>query len=127
MCVISAYYYGWIAAFSVHYDYISKPALAFELMFLVNIGLNFLKQYTPDGETIAIKKLSLISKKYFKDGSLIEDCIMVFPMQLIFHNEGLHYHNYWYLIKVYRIQTGLQLFDVKGIMDNIRGYYLTSI
>ena len=101
LCLYSSYLYGWIAAFSEYYPEPLPLVYAMEALFLVSIGINFLKQFIPEGEILPVKSFSRISKHYIKNGTFVEDIVVIFPIQFIMH-EWLH-HNYWYLIKIYRV------------------------
>ena len=50
LCIISSYWYGWIAAFSKHYPGINGLGIFFETCFFVNIIVNFLKEFIPEGD-----------------------------------------------------------------------------
>ena len=52
VCLISSYYYAYLAAFSeLEPSEIQWLAVWFEVFFLVCLIMNFFKEYTPDGET----------------------------------------------------------------------------
>jgi len=50
-CLASSYYYSWYMAFIVEDVTFEIPAVVFESIFLISLINNFLKEYTPDGET----------------------------------------------------------------------------
>ena len=50
LCIYSSYLYGWIAAFSAHYEEPHKLVYVLEGIFFANICISFLKQYVPEGE-----------------------------------------------------------------------------
>ena len=57
-CMLSSYWYGYLSVFGGQYEEIHTASIFFELAFLFGMCINMMKQYTPDGETIAIKNLA---------------------------------------------------------------------
>jgi hypothetical protein len=106
LCIGSAYYYGWTSAFDQHVEVISSNSVYIELIFLLNIGINCLREYTPDGEIIPVRDISKITMNYIKNGSFVEDAIMIIPYAHIANR------NIWHIIKIYRIRVGLKIFNV---------------
>lgn len=118
--MLSAYWYGYLSAFGGQYTDIHIVSIIFELLFLIGMCINFVKQYTPDGETIPVKNLSKISMNYIKKGSFKTDFICLFPFPfLLQQGDKIHL---WYTIKIYRVLAGLRLLDVKSIMDVIKTF-----
>ena len=118
LCVISSYWYGWVAAFSKHMDPMHGFSLGCEVIFFLGIGINCLREYIPDGETNPVKSLPLIFKHYVKYGTFWEDIVTIFPLQIFFLGTG--FSNYFYLIKMYRIKNGLEIFHVQNMTRIIR-------
>lgn len=59
-CLTSGYYYGWLALFGTDFDNPRQFAaiLIFECIFTVQILINFLTEYIPEGEVIPVRNLS---------------------------------------------------------------------
>ena len=68
-CIISCYYYAWIIAFGEKDDIgVPVASIIFEAIMAFSMCINFLREYTPDGETQPVKDLTKIAKHYLKNG-----------------------------------------------------------
>ena len=58
-CLLSSYLYSWMAAFGHHegYEDYFHYMIIFEMIFTIQIGIKFITDYTPDGETLPVKNL----------------------------------------------------------------------
>lgn len=51
VCLLSSYYYGWLIAFGDIEMGIPLISIIFEGLMFFGMMINFLREYTPDGET----------------------------------------------------------------------------
>ena len=121
MCIISSYFYAYMAAFKkpVPGDNLHHLMLAFEFFFFTDMTLKFLKSYTKDGETVPTIDLGKIARRYLR-GNFALDFIPLIPIPSIFNFHG---HQHMYIIKCIRIINGFSLFNVRKMMGDIRSYY----
>jgi len=97
-----------------------QVTIIFELVFAVSILSRFLTDYTPDGETEAVKSLSKISNRYIKS-DFAWDLIPLLPLPIIFKG-------FWkeakllYMIKCIRIVNGLKLFNITLMLNGIKKF-----
>lgn len=118
ICIISSYIYAYMAAFYAPKagDTLYYVSLFFELWFLLDITLKFLKSFTKDGETVPTIDLNQIATRYLK-GKFVLDFIPLIPVPRIFEFHG---ENQFYIIKCIRIVNGFAAFDVSNIMTDVR-------
>lgn len=89
--MLCAYYYCFIVAFDYKNLEIHLTSIIFEVIFMLSIVFNFVRSYTPKGETVEIKNLSRISSRYVNDFSIdgfAFDLVMVIPFAWIFGGEN---------------------------------------
>ena len=79
--------------------------------------LNFIKQFTPDGEVQPVYQLSKIFLNYWNKG-LMTDFLTLIPLPFIFHFWEWYY--LWYAVKILRLQNGVSLFDVTAILQAVK-------
>jgi len=107
---------------SVH-GTINYVLFAFNIIFYLSILKGFVTSFTPDGELEPITSLRLIRLRYFHHGTLISDIVCQFPFYNIF--ETLTFEaKLLYLIKIYRIKKGMQVFKVTALMDSVRDFMI---
>ena len=109
-CMLSSYWYGYLSVFGGQYEEIHIASIIFEVAFLFGMCINLMKQYVPDGEITPVKDLTQTSMRYIKKGSFLADLICIFPFPFIF--AGSNDSHLWYMIKIYRVSSGLKLLDV---------------
>lgn len=102
---VSVFFYGWMAAF--YSDEIYHTSRIYELSIESFFFLNMIKKgftdYTPEGSTAPVRRMSKVLDKYIKE-SLVYDLIPLVPVTICF----LHYNKYvrvFYLVKMFRIHT----------------------
>lgn len=85
LCLISSYYYGYIACFRYHEGHATNfiaTATVFELIFLIHMLLQFLVEFTPEGNKVPITDLSKISMNYI-NGDFVWDFIPIIPVYVV--------------------------------------------
>ena len=83
--------------------------------------MQFLVEYTPPGQLVPVKDISLISMRYLK-GEFLKDFIPIIPLQMVKMGDNGD-ERLFYLIKIMRLIKGLQVFDVANIMEIIKKQY----
>ena len=80
-CLFSSYFYAYMAAFENPKagDIKFLAFYGFELVFLISFLLNFIVEYTPEGSSIPVNDISLISVRYLKTRFLY-DFIPLIPL-----------------------------------------------
>lgn len=111
-CITSTYIYSYLAAFGHdNDDYSIYHILAvFEGFFALSIIKNFITEYTPENETVPVRKIRDIAHRYFSNGFWV-DLFCLVPFQMVFSvfTEKSHL---FYLIKALRIIKGIKIFNV---------------
>lgn len=97
-----------------------KWVITFELIFLIHCGLKFFVDYNVEGSNIPVKDLSKISTHYFNTG-FMEDVIPIVPLQFYPLYRNRQY--LFYIIKLYRITKGLQLYNVQSMIDSVKAFW----
>lgn len=82
----------------------------------MTILIKFLVSYTPEGSTNPERDLTKISKRYLKNGFVME-FITVIPFTSLSLGG---YERLFYLIKVLRLFIGFKVFNVHLIMQRIK-------
>lgn len=133
-CISSSYLYAYIAAFGMKdFGYTKKDPIGhdqeeffisveitFEIIFMLSIIKQFLTEYTPEGETIPVRDLQKIAKRYIKDGFLLDFiCVLPISRMLKFMGEEARL---FYLIKSIRIHKGIRIFSVPAMMKGIKNF-----
>ena len=126
LCLISSYFYCSILCYRYtlpddHHD--SKTVtlvITFEIIFLIHCGLKFLVDFNVDGSKIPVGDIAKISTHYLNTG-FWADFIPIVPFQFIPMYRNRQY--LFYIIKLYRITKGLQLYNVQTIMDAVKTYW----
>ena len=54
--LLSSYYYAWLMSFSSQIESLSPMQIFWESIFLISMIINFLTEYTPDGETKPVRE-----------------------------------------------------------------------
>ena len=116
LCLISTYFYLWVACFDNDNYYLM---IGFESFFVMSMAFNFIIAFTPDGETQPNKNLAQISKRYLANG-FVKDLIPLLPVPFLFdHNSNFHHVSF--LLKIIRIEKGFACFNVGSMMDAFKG------
>lgn len=120
-CFTSPYFYAWVALFGHEkgekgYLWVS---ICFESLFAMNILVNMLTDYVPDGEIIPERDIAKIAERYLKEEFMI-DFIPTFPFTFFFDNSKQKYWRLFYLIRIIRILKGIEIYDVQMIMDYLK-------
>jgi len=108
LCVVSSYYYGWIASDNKFHDSTNMIYVAsiLESIFLISIGIEFLTSYeNPNVRGVQVKDVEKIATRYLKGGFLY-DLIPTIPLQFIKlpgHKERL-----FYIVKIMRLVGSLK-------------------
>jgi hypothetical protein len=115
--IVSPYYYAWIA----HGGYETTPLVIvlFEVIFALDITFQFLTEFTPDGETIPLRSLKRIASHYI-DGDFYFDMIPTIPITFFLNNSQEEIWRLLYLIKVIRIATALEIYNVREMINYLR-------
>lgn len=122
LCLISSYFYGWLAAFGTP-DPIKDPIeygcqIGFELFFFISLIFNFFIEFEIDGQVQPIRDLQRIAVNYIK-GYFIFDLIPCIP----FHYLPLEGdEKLFYVFKILRIFTGIEFIDVSAMLSWISNY-----
>jgi hypothetical protein len=66
--------------------------------------IQFLVEYTPPGQLVPVKDISLISMRYLR-GEFLKDFIPIIPLQLLTLNNGDE--RLFFIIKIMRLIKGL--------------------
>ena len=69
-CFTSPYFYAWLALNGAEHENDLEYTFLFETIFAINIFLNFITDYIPEGELSAEKDIQKISDRYLHDGFL---------------------------------------------------------
>lgn len=128
-CVITSYYYMYVAAFG-------GSTLHFEILFLFDMLLNFFVDFTPDdnttnfrmaeggSESAKIRDFRKIAKNYLNK-NFLHDLIPLLPLQ--YFQLKMNSQRLFYLIKCYRLKRGLKEANVPAIMFQVKKYYMKQI
>ena len=77
LCIVSSYYFIWLAAFEKESEREINSTGFFmifeEVFFLVSMMLRFITDYTEEGENVPEKNLKVISKRYFYSWGFVLD------------------------------------------------------
>ena len=121
--VISSYMYVGMAAFRYSGETSSLNVWSqfFEALFFFDMMINFILSYKELGSNgPAETDLSRIAERYCK-GCIHIDFIPLIPLQLIEFKNGRH--NLFYLIKVFRLYHGFEIFNVPRVMNAFKKIY----
>ena len=140
-CLASSYVYIWLATFgdapylqhmnkdiktSKEVEDLQSPlimqiSLIFELVFAFSILTRFLTDYTPDGETEAVKSLPKISTRYLHT-DFFWDLLPLIPLPQFFQTVAPRHAKLLYMIKCIRIINGFKLFNVSLMLVSIKKF-----
>ena len=114
LCLVSSYYYCSIMCHRYAFmDQMEDGHLTlivvFESIFLVRIFLSFFVDYKVEGSTQAVSDLPTIASNYLNT-DFLWDFILVLPLQFIPMYRRRQY--LFYLLKIFRIPQGLELYNV---------------
>jgi len=119
-CLTSSYVYAWVACFGTEgTEILSVLTVVYEVIFTLTIAVNFLTNYTPDGETIKVQDLAAIAVRYRK-GQFTIDIIAWFPLVFFLDNSKNRFYRLLYIIKIIRLFKGFQVFNVSELMDRVK-------
>ena len=96
-------------------------SLIFELVFAFSILTRFLTDYTPDGETEAVKSLPKISTRYLHT-DFFWDLLPLIPLPQFFQTVTPKHAKLLYMIKCIRIINGFKLFNVSLMLVSIKKF-----
>ena len=99
--------------------------LAFEFIFLLNMGSKFLCEFVKDGSQTPTRDLKKIAERYLRSDFAL-DFIPLIPFPLILSLKYGREHHY-YLIKCLRLLNSFLLFDLKIINRKIRDLYFNKL
>lgn len=114
VCLTSPYYYAWIALEG--YESLPVAIVVFESIFALDIAIQFLTDYTPDGETIPIRSLGKIAQHYI-NGDFYFDMASTFPVTFFLDNSKSEIWRLLFLIKIIRVGTALEIYNVRAMVD----------
>ena len=87
----------------------------------------FLTDFIPDGEQIATQDLALIALNYIRNG-FIWDLIPLLPLPFIFRAyKFVKLERYIFSLKLIRVVTGTNLFDVKELFQVIKDHQRAQV
>ena len=115
LCLISSYIYMWFGAFNDigNHHLRGVVTICFELFFLFMMIINFITDFTRQGENKPVRNLHQISMRYLK-GDFLMDLIPLLPLTLIVTKEH-KLSKLLYCIKVIRVLSGFRVFDTHKI------------
>ena len=116
-CLTSSFLYFYYMVFGWNDPY---DAFFFEFIFLIDIILKFLVEYTPnDGKGLPVRNLRMIAMNYIYS-DFIYEILPLIPFQFI----GFDTQNWRLLIflKIIRLNTGITLFNVHQILLTVKKY-----
>ena len=120
LCMLSSFNYAYLAAFRMHKELnetIMSIWILYELIFFLDIILQFLLEFTSETSSIPVRDLEKIAWNYIYNG-FVTDFIAIIPLQIIQLKNNRQ--NLFFLIKLIRLEKGLRLFDVTDIMKQIK-------
>ena len=131
--VSSSFRYLAICA-NLDYDWYSDSGTMFmihlvEALHIFEIILQFFKQVTPKGKSKKLNTFPTVAKYYLATNAY-KHLIPIIPFQFITwepNSKGKRTYFYFLLIKVYRLQDGLDCYDVPKIMGFIKQNNLRRI
>jgi hypothetical protein len=120
-CLISPHIYAFAALHGQEKDvkWVLIFSILCESLFAMNIALNFLTDFVPDGEITPERDLSIIANRYLH-GEFLMDFIPTFPITFMFN---MSHNSYWrvsYLIKIIRLTKGIKIYNVQLFMDHMK-------
>ena len=124
-CIISSYMYAYMAAFGINNNDLTINVdlriadIFFFVVFTVSIIMNFLRDFVPEGETQACKDLKKIANRYLH-GQFSLDFIAWVPFQFIIDFNQHRLLNCLYAIKIIRLRSGLQYFNIFYLMGHVK-------
>ena len=121
-CLTSSYFYAYVAAF-YHPDegWWLRTELIYELIFLVDIGVNVITEYYEEGAPNPTRDISSIIIRYLKS-TFILDLIPIIPlMHMNFEIENFS-SRHFYVLKCIRIYKSQDLFNVQKIYAKLKNF-----
>jgi hypothetical protein len=105
-CLLSPYFYAWLALHG-HGTYEEDTntwiaIIVLESIFTVNMFMNCITAYLPEGAIVPVTDYDKIFAKYF-NGDLFEDLIPTLPITFFMDMVGTSQYKMVYLMKVWRI------------------------
>jgi hypothetical protein len=125
--MLSSYLYIWIACFGTeqgHHLYFLF--ILFEVFFFINMVLNFLTDFVREGENIPVQDINEIVYHYFS-GDFVWDFMPLVPFSFFLDN-GVHsFLRLFFCVKVLRVKTGFNSFDVGKIYHFIKRRFTQNL
>jgi len=94
----------------------------FESLFLMMMLCNFVTDFTRDGEHVAVSDIEEISVHYLQ-GDFLYDIIPLIPFNFFLDNSQFKFYRLFFCIKVLRVKTGFDSFNIGKIYTDVRDYY----
>lgn len=120
-CIVSSFYYAYIAAFYQNIDEGVKFHIryGFEIVFLIDMISQFFTSFTSSNKTgkFSIREFSLILDHYIK-GSFVKDLIPLLPLQYLSIPDNKQ--DLFLLIKIFRLTKGLEMMNVTRFMVSLK-------
>jgi hypothetical protein len=127
ICTISSYAYIWTAVFGNDPDGFSNRMMwAFESLFLIMMLCNFVTDFTRDGEHVAVTDLEEIGVRYIQSDFLY-DLVPLLPFSFFLDNSQYKFYRLFFCIKVLRVKTGFDSFNIGKMYTDVRDYYKDRI
>ena len=84
-CIVSSYIYASVAAFKIpdQNSAINYVIIAFEVIFVIDMGVQFVLEYKPEDQYNKVRDITKISKRYFKTRFLF-DSLAIVPFHIFF-------------------------------------------
>ena len=81
LCILSSYFYSWMACYGNEYsrEMFFYCTLFIELFFLLSMFIEFITDYTEEGDEAPTRHIGKIAKRYLKNG-FVMDFIPLFPI-----------------------------------------------
>ena len=83
---------------------------------------NFFTDFTRDGEHIACDDVEEIAVHYLQ-GDFLFDVIPLLPFTIFLDNSQHRFYRLFFCIKVLRVKTGFDSFNIGKIYTDVRDYY----
>jgi hypothetical protein len=102
-----------------------------ESLFLLDILLCFITQYSDEENNKPVREIKLIAIKYIKSG-FVFDALATIPFHLLmrakFEDESVSDQmNLLFLLKMFRFRKMMSLFETKNFQDFIKGLFKTRL
>lgn len=121
-CLTSSYFYAYVAAFYHPDEYWwSDAELIYEIIFVVDMGVNFITEYVEIGCHTPVRDLGKIALRYVK-GYFLLDLIPLLPTPHMNFEIRNFSSRHFYILKILRIIQAQELFNVQIIYAKLKNF-----